>query len=524
MKETDTLFGKYLSGEIGMRESARLLRLLRTHPEQAEKLADLQDVDLILSHASWTLLNNGEALADLHMAGIGDSARAAAMADAVMTDAKAKPSRFRILGADHARRRALRLYGPWLAAASLLLAWGIGLWLSRSGFEMPSAPNVIAHVESVHGAAFRLADDTPDADTWALRVGDEIREGMRIETGEDGAATLAWAADTTAVTLAGDSKLETRAGNRIALQRGRLSASVAPQSGRRPFVVETPNALATVIGTRFELATATGLTRLTVTEGEVELADRAAQRSVRVLAGQGSVVSPPAPPTVFPMGSSEGLLALYLFNAGEGDIVRDVSGVGKPINLTIGNPENTEWTSDGLRVMGAANIRPKRNQEKIRRALIANGALTTEMWLRNHGQTGETRQLYRWEIGPHIVTKNVRFCTIITLRPRQYASSLAEPRHAESVMTGYADGSVLYTRGTGAKGFFSSSIMEENSRFCFVLAPTPDAQDRLEKVKELANVELLIVALYGRELTESELRENHETGLRHYASPAEQQP
>jgi len=44
-----------------------------------------------------------------------------------------------------------------------------------------------------------------------------------------------------------------------------------------------------------------------------------------------------------------GLLALHLFDEGEGDTVHDVSGVGDPLNLTLRYPDRVTWLSDGIR-------------------------------------------------------------------------------------------------------------------------------------------------------------------------------
>lgn len=41
------------------------------------------------------------------------------------------------------------------------------------------------------------------------------------------------------------------------------------------------------------------------------------------------------------------LVALYTFQEGSGNIVQDVSGVGTPLNLTIGTPNNTTWLAGG---------------------------------------------------------------------------------------------------------------------------------------------------------------------------------
>ena len=136
-------------------------------------------------------------------------------------------------------------------AASLLAALGAGLWLSRTALQTPAPYGAVARVESVQGSVFGVQDADPRP--RALHAGDEILAGMRIETGADSAATLAWLTEAATVELAADSKLETRSSQRSFLHQGQLSAAVGPQPPDQPFEVETPHALATVLGTRLRM-------------------------------------------------------------------------------------------------------------------------------------------------------------------------------------------------------------------------------------------------------------------------------
>ncbi len=424
-------------------------------------------------------------------------------------------------------RRRMAMWPPLAAAAGLLAALGIGLWLSQTSFDLPAPQGIVARAESAQGSVFGVMDDVPER--RALKAGDSILAGMRIETGKDGSVALAWLDNTARLALAGNSKLETRNGKPVFLQQGALTATVAPQPADRRFAVETPNARAVVIGTRFELVAATDLTRLTVAEGEIELTDLARDVSVRVSAGLGSVVTPRAPPSVFPMGTTDGLLALYLFNESRGTTVFDVSGIGTPVNLTIGNPENTEWRTNSLRVTGSANIRSGGDAEKIRRAMLNNGALTTEAWLRSDWrETGSHRMLlYKWRFEnelsltvsyldqyAHVPVSELHRHLKHTIKTQQYGTAFLDDKRASSVVNLFVDGAYTMTTTAGKPNFFASQAARRRAPE-YVLAPTPDAYELQQGVQKWSG-ELLAVALYGRELSASEIRENYETGRRRY--------
>ena len=211
-------------------------------------------------------------------------------------------------------RRRLRFGAPLALAASLLAALGIGLWLNRDRLEpLPGA--AIARVESAQGSVFGFADAAA-TEPRPLRPGDEILPGMRIETGADSAATLAWLDKTAQLALAESSVLSMPAGvpsvsvrassvslqKRMVLHQGALTATVAQQPTAQPFEAETPHARATVLGTRFRLnvkrtsniqqgtSNVQGdSTWLSVDDGRVRFARLADEAAIEVAAGEFAV-------------------------------------------------------------------------------------------------------------------------------------------------------------------------------------------------------------------------------------------
>ncbi len=90
---------------------------------------------------------------------------------------------------------------------------------------------------------------------------------------------------------------------------------------------------------------------------------------------------------------SDGLLALYTFDEGDGDTVSDTSRAGSPLNLTIADPGKVTWGDGTLTVDSPTLIRSATAATKINTAVKASNELTLEAWVRpaNTTQTGPAR-------------------------------------------------------------------------------------------------------------------------------------
>ena len=78
----------------------------------------------------------------------------------------------------------------------------------------------------------------------------------------------------------------------------------------------------------------------------------------------------------------DGLLALYLFEEGQGTItVHDVSGYGTPLDLTIPNLDDVTWIPDGgLSVDDSSLIASSDAASKISDAVRTSDEFTLEWW------------------------------------------------------------------------------------------------------------------------------------------------
>ncbi len=77
-----------------------------------------------------------------------------------------------------------------------------------------------------------------------------------------------------------------------------------------------------------------------------------------------------------------GLQALYGFGSATGTVVRDISGVGAPLDLTISDPGAVTWLpSGGLVLDSSVVITSPGPAAKIYAASQATQAVTVEAWI-----------------------------------------------------------------------------------------------------------------------------------------------
>ena len=99
-------------------------------------------------------------------------------------------------------------------------------------------------------------------------------------------------------------------------------------------------------------------------------------------------------PAVGEIAAKSGILVLYTFQEGEGDVVRDLSGIGDPLDLTIRDPSSVTWLgSNGLSVDSPTIIQSSILARKVSRAIRKSNEVTLEAWIRPHNteQVGPAR-------------------------------------------------------------------------------------------------------------------------------------
>ncbi len=75
------------------------------------------------------------------------------------------------------------------------------------------------------------------------------------------------------------------------------------------------------------------------------------------------------------------LVALYRFDEGDGDVVRDRSEAGEPLDLKIDRPTAVGWVGGGLTVYGSTSIATAQPPRRLTAAIKSSQELTVEAWL-----------------------------------------------------------------------------------------------------------------------------------------------
>lgn len=260
-EERDDLILKYLAGTMTAQEQEAFEKELRSDRAMPRRVAELSIVDTQLTE-------------------LGKSEKLAARIEQGPIVAEIRPGR--------TESRRSWAWVPMAAAAALLLAAGMGWWLAgaKRGVEGP----VVARVEKVSGTAFQVSGGKQ----LKLKAGGEVRAGDQVGTEKGATIKLQYPGEETSVDLSGSSSIVCgRAGDgakRLNLERGRLNATVAKQPAGKPFVITTPQAEITVVGTIFSLESMSDRTRLTVQDGKVAMRSLVSGGTTeQVAAGQTSV-------------------------------------------------------------------------------------------------------------------------------------------------------------------------------------------------------------------------------------------
>jgi ferric-dicitrate binding protein FerR (iron transport regulator) len=191
----------------------------------------------------------------------------------------------------HDRRRILYRIGGLAAAACLLLAVTWAWWQptgSQQGPSSATAQQANASLELVTASGRQ-----PLALGQAIRADDSVKRLLlggqhKVMLNRNTTITVTAQVDTDHATPAW----------RIKLTTGELYADVVHGlPGGTRFAVVTPNALATITGTKFNIRSEGGATELTLLKGSVRFASPAADHAIDVTTGHASTITGAADPT-----------------------------------------------------------------------------------------------------------------------------------------------------------------------------------------------------------------------------------
>jgi hypothetical protein len=218
---------------------------------------------------------------------------------------------------------------------------------------------------------------------------------------------------------------------------------------------------------------------------------------------------------------SDGLLALYPFNDGSGSLVRDVSGVGTPMNLTIGTPGAIAWQNDVLVVSGSTLINSTGAADKIINGAQATNEISMEAWIRpaNLTQAGPARIV---SISEGTGSRNLTLGQDLSRYEGRVRTTATSENGIPSVATEFGEAEatlqhVLYTRdASGNVRIYLDGELNASGTVTGDFSNWSPTQPLLIGNELSGNRpwfgELHLIALYNRALTPAEVAVNFDAG------------
>ena len=148
----------------------------------------------------------------------------------------------------------------------------------------------LASLYSESGQAYLIRDGKELPVNASLR----LRDGDSIRVEDKGDVSITWN-DSTILQFKDKSEVSFAmidGAKKVDFKQGKLQAKVTKQAKGKPLVIETPNSVATVLGTKFQLKVNQLETMLEVSRGAVELLRKANSKKVEVRAHQYAISSP----------------------------------------------------------------------------------------------------------------------------------------------------------------------------------------------------------------------------------------
>ena len=220
--------------------------------------------------------------------------------------------------------------------------------------------------------------------------------------------------------------------------------------------------------------------------------------------------------------SGDGLVALYDFRLAKGSIVKDRSGVGKPLDLKIENPKNVRRTKGTLEVRGKTLIRSDKPAAKVFNAVRRSGEITIEAWVRpaNAKQDGPARMVTlsggsserNFTLGQEGDKVDVRLRT--TKTSGNGIPSLNSPGRSLAPRLTH----IVYTRNRGGRArLFLNGKQQVEKRVLGAMANW-NGKYRLALANELSSERpwlgtFHLVAIYSRDLSVGEVAQHFKAGV-----------
>ncbi len=232
--------------------------------------------------------------------------------------------------------------------------------------------------------------------------------------------------------------------------------------------------------------------------------------------------------------SGSGPLALYDFRDESGNLIRDRSGIGEPLDLRIEKPGEVLRSPGQLEIRGAAGIRSDKPAKKIVDAVKRSGAVTIEAWVRpaNTQQAGPARlvTISRDSVLRDITLGQEKSSFDVRLRTSK-TSTNGLPSLATSAGTLKTDWThVVYTRARDGKAVLFLNGRPTAKKTISGSLSGWDASYRLALGDEASGGRVWSgsfrrVAIYARALAQAEVKEHFDRGPQSVGpEPKKQEP
>lgn len=233
--------------------------------------------------------------------------------------------------------------------------------------------------------------------------------------------------------------------------------------------------------------------------------------------------APAQPSSPGPARARAGLQALYNFSLSSGAIVKDVSGVGQPVDLRIANLASVRRAKGSLEVRGPTLIRSDQPASRIIDSVRRSGEITIEVWLRpaKTTLTGPARIVTlsrnanerNFTLGQEGDRFEVRFRTTQTTTNGIPAINSA-PKTLSTNLT-----HVVYTRDRSGRTRIYVNGKQSVEQTISGAPSNWNGSFRLALANELTNDRpwqgtYYLVALYNRDLLPREVQQNFRAGAR----------
>jgi len=261
-------------------------------------------------------------------------------------------------------------------------------------------PTPLAQLVSLQGVTLITRGDKD----LLVRGSEDVFFGDRVEAAGRQTVSVAAFPDGTqlqllpnaCIRLAGEFSLANeslagRATRKLSIEAGRLRVR-APAGMGIPMLVATPRAELLVEQAEFVVTIEANWTKIDVEQGAVRLYNKNKPAPREITAGHHALVAQdtavaeteqPAPPMRGPGRRTDAdLVLLYLFRTGRGNVIRDVAGLRKPLNLLIADPRRVRWLArGGLQILQPVKIASGRPPLTLIYHCNANSQLSLELWL-----------------------------------------------------------------------------------------------------------------------------------------------